>query len=77
MTLDYFIKRVLQFFIIAFLAATINFVFPRMSGQDPIHQKLLQLQTQGVSISGEEAAGLIENYNKKIWSRSTAVAPIS
>ncbi len=36
MTLDYFVKRLLQFFVIAFLAATINFFFPRMSGQDPI-----------------------------------------
>ena len=65
MTLDYFIKRVLQFFVVAFLAATINFFFPRMSGQDPIQQKLLQLQTQGVSVSSEEASGLIETYNKK------------
>ena len=65
MTLDYFLKRVFQFFVIAFLAATINFFFPRMSGQDPIQQKLLQLQAQGVSVSSEEAAGLIETYNKK------------
>lgn len=65
MTLDYFLKRVLQFFVVAFLAATINFFFPRMSGQDPIKQKLLQLQTQGVTVSSEEAAGLIETYNKK------------
>ena len=65
MTLDYFLKRVLQFFVIAFLAATINFFFPRMSGQDPIQQKLLQLQAQGVSVSSEESAGLIETYNKK------------
>ena len=36
-----------------------------MSGQDPIQQKLLQLQTQGVSVSSEEASGLIETYNKK------------
>lgn len=65
MTLDYFLKRVLQFFVIAFLAATINFFFPRMSGQDPIQQKLLQLQAQGVTVSSEEAEGLIETYNKK------------
>ena len=65
MTLDYFLNRVFQFFAIAFLAATINFFFPRMSGQDPIQQKLLQLQAQGVSVSSEEAAGLIETYNKK------------
>lgn len=65
MTLDYFLKRLLQFFIIAFLAATINFFFPRMSGQDPIRQKLIQLQSQGVNVSSEEIAGLIETYNAK------------
>ncbi len=65
MTLDYFLKRLLQFFVIAFLAATINFFFPRMSGQDPIRQKLIQLQSQGVNVSSEEVAGLVETYNTK------------
>ena len=65
MTLEYFLKRVFQFFVIVFLAATINFFFPRMSGQDPIRQKLIQLQSQGVNVSSEEVAGLIETYNKK------------
>ena len=65
MTLDYFLKRLLQFFVIAFLAATINFFFPRMSGQDPIRQKLVQLQSQGVNVSSEEVAGLVETYNAK------------
>ena len=65
MTLDYLLKRLLQFFAIAFLAATINFFFPRMSGQDPIYQKLIQLQSQGVNVSSEEIAGLIETYSAK------------
>lgn len=65
MTLDYLIKRVFQFLIVAFVAVTINFFFPRMSGQDPIQQKLMQLQSQGVRVSNEEMAGLIENYNAK------------
>jgi peptide/nickel transport system permease protein len=65
MTLDYFLKRLLQFVIVAFLAATINFFFPRMSGQDPIRQKLIQLQSQGVNVASEDVAGLIETYNAK------------
>lgn len=65
MTLDYFLKRLLQFVVVAFLAATINFFFPRMSGQDPIRQKLIQLETQGVSISGEDAQDLVATYNAK------------
>lgn len=65
MTLEYFVKRLLQFFAIAFLAATINFFFPRMSGQDPIQQKLIQLQSQGVNVASEDVRGLVENYNRK------------
>jgi peptide/nickel transport system permease protein len=65
MTLDYFLKRLLQFFVIAFLAASINFFFPRMSGQDPIRQKLFQLESQGVNVGNEDIAGLVETYNAK------------
>ena len=66
MTLEYFIKRIAQFFLIAFLAATINFFFPRMTGQDPIQQKLAQLQMQGGSSGGGESMkGLIDTYNAK------------
>jgi|688.fasta_scaffold132741_3 peptide/nickel transport system permease protein len=64
MTLEYLIKRIAQFIAIAFLAATINFFLPRLTGQDPIQQKLAQLQMQGGS-SGENVKGLIETYNKK------------
>ncbi|MBV7331372.1 ABC transporter permease [Chloroflexi bacterium TSY] len=65
MTFSYFFKRIAQFFVIAFLAATINFFFPRMTGQDPIREKLSQLELQGVSVSNEDAKGLVETYNKK------------
>lgn len=65
MTLSYFVKRVLQFFVIAFLAATINFFFPRMSGQDPVRQKLFQLATENVAVTAEDAKALTETYNAK------------
>lgn len=65
MTLEYFLKRLLQFFVIAFVAATINFFFPRISGQDPIRQKLIQLESEGVGVSTEDAVGLVETYNAK------------
>ena len=61
MTLEYFLKRIAQFFVIAFLAASINFFFPRMTGQDPIQQKLAQIQMQGGGSGGESVKGLIEN----------------
>jgi peptide/nickel transport system permease protein len=65
MTLEYFIKRIAQFFLIAFLAATLNFFLPRLTGQDPIQQKLAQLQMQGGSSGGESIKGLIDTYNTK------------
>ena len=65
MTVNYFLKRLLQFFVVAFLAATINFFFPRMSGQDPVRQKLFQLATENVSVSAEDSKALIETYNAK------------
>jgi peptide/nickel transport system permease protein len=65
MTVSYFLKRLLQFFVVAFLAATINFFFPRMSGQDPVRQKLFQLATENVSVSAEDSKALIETYNTK------------
>jgi peptide/nickel transport system permease protein len=65
MTVSYFLKRVLQFFVVAFLAATINFFFPRMSGQDPVRQKLVQLATENVSVTAEDAKALVETYNTK------------
>ena len=64
MTLEYFIKRIAQFIGIAFLAATLNFFLPRVTGQDPIQQKLAQIQMQGGS-SGDNVKGLIETYNRK------------
>jgi peptide/nickel transport system permease protein len=65
MTVSYFLKRLLQFFVVAFLAATINFFFPRMSGEDPVRQKLFQLATESVSVTAEDSKALIETYNAK------------
>ena len=65
MTVSYFLKSLLQFLVVAFLAATINFFFPRMSGQDPIRQKLFQLATENVSVSDEDAKALTDTYNAK------------
>ncbi len=65
MTVNYFLKRLFQFFVVAFLAATINFFFPRMSGQDPVRQKLIQLATENVTVTAEDSKALIETYNSK------------
>src|SRR5438132_978047 len=62
--LDYLLKRLLFLVLIVWLAATINFFLPRLSGQDPIREKLYQQMLQG----GFMAAGLQETtqeYERK------------
>ncbi len=63
--MDYVLRRLALFIAVAFVAATVNFFFPRVTGQDPIQQKLAQMQMQGGGASSEEIAGLIETYTAK------------
>ncbi len=42
MRLNYFIRRVGFFLVIVWLAATVNFFLPRLTGQDPIREKLMR-----------------------------------
>ena len=64
MSFIYVIKRIGLFFLIVWLAATVNFFVPRLSGQDPVKEKLLQLAMQ----TGYVPAGIIEmsqEYEKR------------
>lgn len=61
---DYVVKRVGLFFLVVWLAATINFILPRLSGSDPVREKLLQQALTG----GYVQAGMqemVEEYQKK------------
>jgi peptide/nickel transport system permease protein len=42
MQIDYVLKRVGFFFLIVWLAATLNFFIPRLSGQNPVRERLLE-----------------------------------
>ncbi|MEZ4731418.1 MAG: ABC transporter permease [Caldilineaceae bacterium] len=42
MRLTYIIRRVFFFLVIVWLAATVNFFLPRLTGQDPIREKLMR-----------------------------------
>lgn len=50
MPINYLIRRVFFFLIIVWLAATVNFFLPRLSGQDPIRDKLMFEATIGGSV---------------------------
>jgi peptide/nickel transport system permease protein len=61
---SYVAKRVGMFFLIVWLAATINFFLPRIGGQDPIRQMLIQQAALGGSMqTGLEQ--MIAIYNDK------------
>lgn len=64
MLLSYLLKRIGLFFLIVWLAATVNFFLPRISGQNPIQDKLMQQAVMG----GYQQAGMkamVEEYNAK------------
>ncbi len=64
MRIDYILRRILVFFVIMWLAATVNFFLPRLTGQDPIREKLMQEAMQGGAVqSGMEL--MITTYEEK------------
>ena len=72
MHLDYLAKRFGIFLVIVWLAATLNFFLPRLSGQDPVRVKLLQqAQLGGYVQTGIEA--MVKEYetrfglDKPLW----------
>lgn len=56
MRIDYVVKRFGVFLLIVWLAASVNFFLPRLGGQDPIRQKLLEQAALG----GNSQVGLKE-----------------
>ncbi len=69
---DYLAKRFGVFILIVWLAATLNFFLPRLSGQDPVRMKLLaQAQLGGYVQTGIEA--MVREYesrfglNRPLW----------
>jgi peptide/nickel transport system permease protein len=62
--LNYVAKRIGMFFLVVWLAATINFFLPRIGGQDPIREMMIQQAALGGSVqTGLEE--MIEIYNEK------------
>src|SRR5215469_5904907 len=64
MQLAYIARRVLVFLLIVWLAATLNFFLPKLSGEDPVRAKLLQ----SAQLGGYVQAGLedmVKVYNQR------------
>src|SRR5258708_6898639 len=47
MRLDYVLKRVVLFFVIVWVAATVNFIGPRLTGKDPVKTRLMKQAAVG------------------------------
>src|SRR5437879_11790989 len=64
MNTDYLVKRLGLFLLILWLASTVNFVLPRLGGQDPIRAQLgAQAAMGGNSQIGAKA--MIEEYDRR------------
>lgn len=64
MQADYLAKRFGVFLVIVWLAATLNFFLPKLSGQDPVRVKLLQqAQLGGYVQTGIEA--MVKEYDQR------------
>src|SRR5262245_1757571 len=64
MRVDYLVRRFGVFLLIAWIAATLNFFLPRLSGQDPVRLKLLQqAQLGGYVQAGIDA--MVKEYDRR------------
>jgi peptide/nickel transport system permease protein len=62
LTLGYVVRRVLLFFLIIWITATINFVVPRLAPGDPVGAIIGRMESQGARI--ENSAEMIAEYRK-------------
>jgi peptide/nickel transport system permease protein len=64
MRLEYVIRRLLLFVVVVWVAATLNFFLPRISGGDPVRTKLMEQAAAGGNIqSGLQQ--MVEEYQRK------------
>jgi peptide/nickel transport system permease protein len=64
MRLDYALKRIGLFIVIVWLAGTVNFFLPRLSGVDPIRQQLVAQAALGGSVQ-QGLKDMIKEYDQK------------
>jgi peptide/nickel transport system permease protein len=62
MSIDYLLKRFGVFLLVIWLAATINFVGPRLTGKDPIRQKLVAQSMVGGFLQ-KDLEGVVKVYD--------------
>src|ERR671929_1169029 len=62
MRLDYLVRRIIQFIIVLWGAATLNFILPRLAPGNPVRERLLNaMATGGIQQAGIEEMGRAYN----------------
>jgi peptide/nickel transport system permease protein len=64
MSLNYVITRLGTLALVVFVAVSLNFVVPRLSGGDPVTQRLEAMANQGTAIGGDFSQ-LVQIYQEK------------
>ena len=72
MRLDYLVRRLILFVVVIWVAATINFILPRLSGGNAIRQQLAQQAASGGYMQGNIDAMIAEydvefGLDKPLW----------
>ena len=64
MSFKYLFKRLLIFFLTIFIAATLNFMIPRLTPQDPIASVLGMMASKGVVVS--DSSSIVDMYTEAV-----------
>ena len=64
MNAGYVVRRVLQFLIVLWAAATINFILPRLAPGHPVRDRLISQASQGGPLQ-EGIEEMVRSYNKQ------------
>lgn len=64
MQVGYVIRRVAQFFLIVWAAATINFILPRLAPGNPVRERLVSAASQGGAMQ-DGIEEMVRSYNKQ------------
>lgn len=62
--IGYLLPRLLQYVWVIILGITIVFFIPRLAGQDPILEKIAQIQSQGSYLGPAAVESLVETYKE-------------
>jgi peptide/nickel transport system permease protein len=64
MNAGYVVRRVLQFLVVLWAAATINFILPRLAPGNPVRDRLVSQASQGGPLQ-EGIEAMVTSYNKQ------------